>query len=81
MVQYQHVGINITDHKYSTGIVFNVVNSEHLYTLNYGTQIVEDMLGHNGIVHRLLGLELASFCDALSKLYHRILFKYNGHWL
>ena len=74
--QYINGGVNVIDEKLSAGIVFRVVNTKERYNMKDHTIVVLYMPHHNEIIHDVLGLNLAMFRQALSKVYHKLMFEY-----
>ena len=72
--QYIHGGINVIGEKFLAGIVFRLVNIKERYDMKDDTMVVSDMPHHNEIIHGVMGLNLAMFRQALSKVYHKVMF-------
>ena len=71
--QFIHDEDSVTSEKFSAGIVFRAVNTKEKYIMKDDTMVVSDMLHHNEIIHGILGLNLAIFRKALSKVYHKVM--------
>ena len=68
-----YVGANATGENIPVGIISRVVNTKERYNMIDDTMIVSGMSQNNEIIHGRLGLNLATFRQALSKVHNKVI--------